>query len=288
MYIFVVFLYCFCVLMVLVSPLFIPLILFRATKSYFARWLRLTASFIIQPIILFAYLTMLLAAFDTVVFNGPNSLYHAIAGNAANNACFSIGSWLMGGNGGAWGADLPRCNQGVCDPAMPGDCASGQCINVNPATGFGICSSPHPGAYCSQALGGQAVTIGAQQVAQTFNLAPDDTGMMGSLGRVVGASGLDWQNGVLRSMGVDQAHPSLMRVDWPMTNVDWNWLATTTGAPSVTYYILNLFIVAFMTLATGYIFLTMLDSLPFISAAISGDPTDKSFRPPGLGGLMPG
>lgn len=80
--------------MVLISPLFIPLLLFRATKAYFEKWLKLTIGFMLQPIFLFAYLAMLLAAFDTIVYTGPTSLYRTIAGDEVDEPDFKLGEWL--------------------------------------------------------------------------------------------------------------------------------------------------------------------------------------------------
>jgi hypothetical protein len=81
-------------LMVLISPFFVPLILFRVTKAYFEKWLKITMGFILQPIFLFAYLAMLLAVFDTVVFTGPRSLYRAIAGQHVSEPGFKLGEKL--------------------------------------------------------------------------------------------------------------------------------------------------------------------------------------------------
>jgi hypothetical protein len=82
--------------MAIISPIFIPCILFRSTREYFADWLRLTISFIIQPIFLFGYLVMFLVAFNTVFFVGHQSLYYAIAGDASQEDVntFKIGPWL--------------------------------------------------------------------------------------------------------------------------------------------------------------------------------------------------
>lgn len=82
-------------MMVVVSPLFIPLILFRVTKAYFEKWLRLLIGLMVQPIFLFAYITMLLIAFDVVVFTGERSVFHAIAGPNANAADFKLGDFLL-------------------------------------------------------------------------------------------------------------------------------------------------------------------------------------------------
>jgi len=65
-------------LMSIVSPIFITMILFKSTYGYFEKWLKLTISFMLQPIFLFAYLSMMLIAYDTVVYDGKFSIYRAI------------------------------------------------------------------------------------------------------------------------------------------------------------------------------------------------------------------
>ena len=82
-------------LLVIISPLIIPLILFKVTKAYFEKWLRLMIGMMLQPIFLFVYLSMLLAAFDVVVFSGPKSLYATIAGAPSANPGFSIGGYMI-------------------------------------------------------------------------------------------------------------------------------------------------------------------------------------------------
>lgn len=65
-------------MILMVSPLFIPLILFSATRHYFNSWLNMLFSFIMQPVALFAYLSVMLLAFDSLVFTGNKSLYAII------------------------------------------------------------------------------------------------------------------------------------------------------------------------------------------------------------------
>lgn len=83
-------------LMSIISPIFVPLSLFKSTEKYFKQWANITISFIVQPVILMGYLTMFLMAFDATVFHGKHSLYHAIAGVAADDKTgnFKIGQWL--------------------------------------------------------------------------------------------------------------------------------------------------------------------------------------------------
>jgi type IV secretory pathway VirB6-like protein len=52
------------IIMVFVSPIIIPLILFEKTKSIFDQWLKELISFAIQPMILFAYLAIFIMTID--------------------------------------------------------------------------------------------------------------------------------------------------------------------------------------------------------------------------------
>jgi hypothetical protein len=56
----------------------IPLILFRATKAYFEKWLKMMIGVILQPIFLFTYMTIFLIALDVSLFTGPFSVYRSI------------------------------------------------------------------------------------------------------------------------------------------------------------------------------------------------------------------
>lgn len=90
--------------MVLISIIFIPTILFQSTKQYFDSWLRITISFILQPVFVFGYLIMFLVAINSAIFSGKHSLYYAIAGEdslsrtngdpGVENGNFYIGRWL--------------------------------------------------------------------------------------------------------------------------------------------------------------------------------------------------
>ncbi len=100
-------------LMAIISPVFITLLLFNSTRGYFEKWLKLTIGFMLQPMFLFAYLAMMLAAFDTVLYDGQYSVYRAIVpknvigsypdsltpypNNPATNPTrdFFIGTWLI-------------------------------------------------------------------------------------------------------------------------------------------------------------------------------------------------
>lgn len=63
--------------MVAISPLFIPMILFNVTDTYFRQWLNITLAAIIQPMLLFAVCSMFLGIFPSLVIN----IFTVIGGN---------------------------------------------------------------------------------------------------------------------------------------------------------------------------------------------------------------
>ena len=78
-------------LLVIISPLCIPAILFNSTRQYFTAWLGMLFNFVLQPIILFAYLSMMMVAMGNVVFMGENSIVKVVTSGQvdlaqANNA----------------------------------------------------------------------------------------------------------------------------------------------------------------------------------------------------------
>lgn len=86
--------------MALISPITVPCMLFSVTRPYFEKWLRLLMGLMLQPVFLAAYVSMLLIAFEAVVFSGPNSLYAAIAGpNLVANPNFRLGYYMAYGSG---------------------------------------------------------------------------------------------------------------------------------------------------------------------------------------------
>lgn len=82
-------------LMLCVAPIFVPMLMLNVTKGYFEKWIRLTFGLLIQPAVLFAYMSMLLLAFDVVMYLSPNSIYAAITGApAVPGSSAPLGSWL--------------------------------------------------------------------------------------------------------------------------------------------------------------------------------------------------
>lgn len=94
----VVFLYLMAVIsitfMVIIGPMFIPLVLFKVTRQYFDHWVGLLVSFTLQPVIMFAYVACMIIAFDKAIFSGSNSLVGTIAGPSAQPNNFSLNQYL--------------------------------------------------------------------------------------------------------------------------------------------------------------------------------------------------
>jgi len=55
--------------MVILSPFFVPMALFKHTEKYFDKWLKIIASAMLTPILLFAFLSLTLGVFLTLIAN---------------------------------------------------------------------------------------------------------------------------------------------------------------------------------------------------------------------------
>ena len=55
-------------ILVLISPLMIPMVLFQATKGFFDGWIRQLMVYTLYPVILFAFLALLFTVFDNLYF----------------------------------------------------------------------------------------------------------------------------------------------------------------------------------------------------------------------------
>jgi type IV secretory pathway VirB6-like protein len=221
-------------IMVLVSPLFIPCILFRVSKPFFDKWLRLTLSFILQPMIVFAYLSMLVVAFDFTVFKGPFSVYRVIAGDAVDNDDFQLGAYLL---------QVP--------------------------------------AYAKDGIGGKAIGINPRKILKELPPEiPQDTGTIGIIaGMPVNTAVDDWTKHIYSFLGLGDNDTSLrfIKVDWPTTAVNWPVLAAAQGNSGggdemLPNFFRQLFASLFMAAIVAYIFLSMLDALPYLSAGLAGVP----------------
>ncbi|MDE3061177.1 MAG: type IV secretion system protein [Pseudomonadota bacterium] len=243
-------------IMALISPLFTPLILFRPTKAYFAKWFRLTAAFVLQPIIIFTYLAMLLAAFDTVVFTGPDSLFRAIAYDN-NQTTIDINGQLVPYNVDTPGFEIGAWvfNSGAYVPSNAIDPIG---VNIDPQAAMrtlGMGGAP------GGAMGLQVAAALKMQASSWLATLTNPFGILGNMG--IGINPATGQP--------DQNFLNFASIEMPTTAINWQWLAAINNTDSTTYLI-NLFLVGFMALITGYIFWTMLNALPFISAAVAGKP----------------
>lgn len=87
------------VIMIYISPITITASLFKRTESIFKNWRTNLVSFILQPVILFAYLGILITIFDKVIIgdatftgdgkNVPKQI-NCSSGNASNNSIYCI------------------------------------------------------------------------------------------------------------------------------------------------------------------------------------------------------
>lgn len=247
-------------IMVLISPIFIPLVLFQASKSYFEKWLRLTTGFMLQPIFLFAYLAMLLIAFDEVVYTGQYSLWRIIAPSyLVDDPNFSLGDFLL-----------------------------------------------YSGVYAADSKSSSAIKIDPGAVQRRFaNPQNIDTGTLGTIGNTV-AGPSDWNTGpygggIMNSLGLGNSPDDLrfFKVDVNTNGIRWEVLAAWNSYPAtwyspsdswdVTDYLIDLFSRFIMAVITCYIFMILLDQLPFIGAAIAGKPVGLPtfgvgrMAPPGAG-----
>jgi len=80
--------------MMIISPLFIPLVLFRETKQYFDKWVKLTISFSLQPVLILLFISFSIAAVDLALFSGDYSVMYRIAGEASRKEGFTLNKYL--------------------------------------------------------------------------------------------------------------------------------------------------------------------------------------------------
>lgn len=80
--------------MSIISPLFIPLILFQSTRQYFDKWVKSLASFALQPVVIMAYISFAIAAIDFAAFTGDYSVWYRIAGEESRQNGFDLNSYL--------------------------------------------------------------------------------------------------------------------------------------------------------------------------------------------------
>lgn len=247
-------------LMALVSPIFITMLLFQSTYGYFEKWLKVTIQFLLQPIFLFAYLAMMLAAYDTVVYDGRFSIYRAVVPEYAvgsngyslapyprtsGNKRFQLGRWME--DNGMYAAK---------DAVVAG-------VQANPAL------QPNVKAMDSGTSG---------TIAEAANTNPDLFYRRDAFGY-----GMNYLNASDFQMGG-------YILDIPIKKVDWLRLACSRVERGPCYrltgnaqtdamiidnvrvnYQIQLFLSMIIALITMYIFYIMLDMLPFIGSGLAGE-----------------
>lgn len=217
---------------VIISPLLIPTVLFTPTKTYFEKWLRLLTSYMVQPIVLFAYLSVLLAAYDTVVYTGPNALFRVIAGNEMDDPFFittgGLGWWLLG---------------------------NGMYINIDKAQkAVNVDAKALRNAGLLPQRGNDTGMVGDLANNMLNYAATQQAGVMNYLGVTGGGTG---------------GKPRFFEVDIPSRTVNWEKLAWYHGYPDTITYLLTVLVSAFMALVTGYVFLEMFKVMPFIASGLA-------------------
>ena len=80
--------------LVIVSPLFIPMVLFKETKQYFDKWAKLLISFALQPIIMLVFIIFSLTAVDLAAFSANYSIMYRIAGDESRKSTFDLNKYL--------------------------------------------------------------------------------------------------------------------------------------------------------------------------------------------------
>lgn len=256
--------------MVLISVIFIPTILFQSTKRFFDGWLRITISFLLQPVFVFGYLIMFLVAINITIFNGKHSLYYAIAGedsqnrNPSNpgvvNGNFYIGEWLE--NVGAYKEDLA-----LKDLARISSSETNDQLDKTP----------------------KDTKLQGMQFSRSKEAEPHDT----LLGRL-----LD-----------DVSKMNFFEIGIPVTVIDWEWLAkarnlerwneiqympystdaekAAKAAAIAKFYLdykISVLLALLMAAIMIYIFYSLIEYLPFIGTATLGD---GGILPFGAGHLTP-
>jgi type IV secretory pathway VirB6-like protein len=78
----------------IVSPLFIPMLLFKETKQYFDKWAKLMISFALQPVMMLVFIIFTLTAVDLAVFSGSYSIMYRIAGDTSRETKFDLNKYL--------------------------------------------------------------------------------------------------------------------------------------------------------------------------------------------------
>lgn len=78
--------------MFVIGFMFVPLIVFRGTYTFFLKWVNMCFSFILTPMMMMGFMTMCLVMFDVVLFTGDNSLFEKILAGTKSDFYHIAGS----------------------------------------------------------------------------------------------------------------------------------------------------------------------------------------------------
>lgn len=71
-------------LMIIVGGIFIPLMLFKNTMNYYKKWGKTVVGLTVQPMVVFAFLNIMISAFDNAIYSGDFSVLRTLAGNSVD------------------------------------------------------------------------------------------------------------------------------------------------------------------------------------------------------------
>ncbi len=83
------------------APLFVPMILFQQTRSFFDAWLKLAISYALQPVIVTAFLALMLTIYDQALFgtcvfsSDPSSPFAYNVVNGSDEKCYNTVGYLL-------------------------------------------------------------------------------------------------------------------------------------------------------------------------------------------------
>ncbi|MEJ0009547.1 MAG: type IV secretion system protein [Alphaproteobacteria bacterium] len=84
--------------LMIIAPLFIPLVLFRPTSEYFNKWMKMVISFMLQPVLMLIFITLTITAVDLATYSGDYSIMYKIAGDASRQQGFTLNQYLTDHN----------------------------------------------------------------------------------------------------------------------------------------------------------------------------------------------
>lgn len=75
--------------MTYISPIFIPMVLFKRTKAYFDAWLKICLSCALQPAVIAGFIAILVTLYDSAIYKNCEFARHDYVPNDKNGAIFS-------------------------------------------------------------------------------------------------------------------------------------------------------------------------------------------------------